>query len=76
MLGYATAAIGRIEAAEARALGEADDGPELAIVLNQRAQVVRRRGDEAYPRARTTRESYTASSGYDFGYSHGHDAGA
>jgi hypothetical protein len=75
MLGYVTAAIGRIEAAEARAIEEADDHPELAIVLHQRAQAVRRRSDEAYPHTRTTRESYTASSGYDSGYSHGHNAG-
>ena len=74
MLGYATAAIGRIEAAEARALEEADDGPELVIALHERAQAVRRRADEAYPFTRTTRESYTASSGYDSGYSHGHSA--
>jgi Lon protease-like protein len=71
MLGYATAAVACIEAAEARALAEADDGPELAIVLHQRAQAVRSRSDEAYPFTRTTRESYTASSGYDTGYSHG-----
>jgi len=72
MLGYATAAIGRIEAAEARAVEEADDHPELVIALHQRAQAVRRRADEAYPHTRTTRESYTADSGYDSGYSHGH----
>jgi len=75
MLGYATAAIGRIEAAEALAREEGDDGAELGIVLHQRAQAVRRRADEAYPNTRAMRESYTASSGYDSGYFHGGDAG-
>ena len=70
MLGWATAAIARVKAAEAHAENTAEDHTELALVLLDRARAVQRRADEAYPSTRTTRETVT-STGYDSGYAHG-----
>jgi hypothetical protein len=75
LLGWATSAVARIQAAEAQAADEAEDGPELAIVLRERAALVRRRADEVYPSTHEKRARYTAVSGYDAGYSHGREAG-
>ncbi|MCW2943021.1 MAG: hypothetical protein JWN00_6006 [Actinomycetia bacterium] len=73
MLGWATSAVARVEAAEARAADEADV-LELAIALRERGALVRRGADETYPRTSETRQRYTAVSGYDAGYTHGQES--
>ena len=74
MLGWATSAVGRVKVTEAEATGKAEDGPELVIVLRERAALILQRADEAYPRTRETRERYTDAGGYDAGYRVDHEA--
>jgi hypothetical protein len=81
MLGYCTAVTGRVKEAEdaaaAAADGESDGvgaaGPSTALVLADRALTVRRQTEEAYPRTRKTRVTYTGS-GYRDGYAEGQKA--
>jgi hypothetical protein len=76
MLGYATAVVARVRAAEETAAStpssptDADDGPSTALVLADRAQIIRRQAEQAYPRTRKTRVTYSGD-----GYSEGHRAG-
>ena len=81
MLGYCTAVTGRVKEAEDAAAAAADGesggagaaGPSTALVLADRALTVRRQTEEAYPRTRKTRVTYTGS-GYRDGYAEGQKA--
>jgi uncharacterized protein DUF2786 len=79
MLGYCSAVTGRVRAAEdaAAATSDAapgtDGGPSTALVLADRALTVRRHAEQAYPRTRKTRLTYTGS-GYTDGYREGQKA--
>ncbi|MBO0805223.1 MAG: DUF2786 domain-containing protein [Nocardiopsaceae bacterium] len=80
MLGYCTAVTGRVrEAEEAAAVRcdhddpQADSGPSTALVLADRALAVRHRAEQAYPRTRKTRVTYSGS-GYRDGYAQGQKA--
>jgi hypothetical protein len=79
MLGYATAVVARVRAAEDTAAAEADAdggpvaGTSTALVLADRALTVRRRVQEAYPRTRKTRVTYSGN-GYHDGYREGQKA--
>jgi hypothetical protein len=73
LLGFVSAVIARVRAAEERAAGEPDGpggGPSTALVLADRAAVIRRQLEQAYPVPRRTRLSYTGR-----GYRDGHAAG-
>jgi hypothetical protein len=74
LLGWATAAIARVKTAEARAENAEADDIELALVLRDRVHAVRQRADAAYPDTQPTRQTFTGT-GYDMGYSHGHEPG-
>jgi hypothetical protein len=81
MLGYCSAVVFRVRAAEQQAAAAADaetaasggEGPSTALVLADRALVVRNRAQQAYPRTRQTRVTYTGN-GYDSGYREGQKA--
>jgi len=79
LLGYTSAVVGRVRAAEERAASEAGqadpagDGPSTAVVLADRALVVRRHCAEAYPVTRKLRITYSGS-GYGSGYAEGERA--
>lgn len=79
MLGYCTAVISRVRAAEeaaaasAPAPASADGGRQAALVLADRSLVVRRQVTAAYPRLRKTRVTYSGS-GYGDGYREGQQA--
>ena len=78
MLGYASAVVARVRAAEEHAAKDADSraptgGPSTALVLADRAVTVRLRAQEAYPRTRTTRLTYSGN-GYGAGYREGQKA--
>jgi Protein of unknown function (DUF2786) len=79
MLGYATAVVARVRAAEEEAAATADAGgapagsTSTALVLADRALTVRRHADQAYPRTRKTRVTYTGT-GYRDGYREGQNA--
>jgi Protein of unknown function (DUF2786) len=78
LLGYVAAVTARVRAAEERAVSEAEDqqdreGPSAALVLADRSLVVRRQCEEAYPKTRTMRITYTGS-GYRTGYAEGERA--
>lgn len=79
MLGYATAVVARVRAAEdaAAAGADADDGsaagPSTALVLADRALTVRRQVQQAYPRTRKTTVTYSGT-GYRDGYREGQKA--
>lgn len=81
MLGYCTAVTGRVKEAEDAAAVAADGesggagaaGPSTALVLADRALTVRRQTEEAYPRTRKARVTYTGS-GYRDGYAEGQKA--
>ena len=79
MLGYCTAVVARIRAAEEAAAATADDeggpagGTSTALVLADRALTVRLQAQAAYPRTRKTRVTYTGS-GYRDGYEEGQKA--
>lgn len=79
LLGYVTAVIARVRAAEQRAAGEASAGPvgssggSAALVLASRQQVIARRAHATYPVTRKTKTTYTGS-GYRDGYAQGNQA--
>jgi Protein of unknown function (DUF2786) len=81
MLGYCTAVTSRVKEAEDAAAAAADGesggvdaaGPSTALVLADRALTVRRQTEQAYPRTRKTRVTYTGS-GYRDGYTEGQKA--
>ena len=81
MLGYATAVVTRVRAAEEAAVasategaaGAAATGQSAALVLADRSLVVRRKVAAAYPRLRKTRVTYSGG-GYGDGYREGQKA--
>jgi hypothetical protein len=78
LLGFATAVISRVRAAEhaaaCRAAGPDDtDSSRTALVLADRAQVVRGEAERAYPLTRTARVTYSGT-GYRDGYAQGQRA--
>ena len=77
LLGFVTAVITRVKAAEDRAAsstaGEPQDGPSTALVLADRAMVVRRQLEQEYPVTRRTRITYSGR-GYRDGYVQGQRA--
>jgi hypothetical protein len=78
LLGFTTAVVARVRAAEqqAAAQGDAvreDAGPGTELVLADRAKIVQHRIDNAYPQTRKTRMTYSGS-GYGAGYAQGQQA--
>jgi hypothetical protein len=77
LLGFVTAVITRVRSAEDRAAADADgetrSGPSTALVLADRAVVIRRQLEEAYPVTRRTRVTYSGR-GYSDGYAQGQRA--
>ena len=80
MLGYASAVVARVRAAEEAAVASATAqdpaaarGPSAQIVLADRALTVRRQAEQTYPRTRRTRVTYSGS-GYADGYREGQKA--
>jgi hypothetical protein len=80
MLGYASAVVARVRAAEEAAVasatadeGKAAGGQSAELVLADRALTVRRQAEHAYPRTRRTRVTYTGN-GYADGYREGQKA--
>jgi hypothetical protein len=77
LLGFVSAVISRVRSAEDRAAagaeGEVQTGPSTALVLADRALVVRRQLEEAYPVTRKTRITYSGR-GYSAGYAEGQQA--
>jgi Protein of unknown function (DUF2786) len=77
LLGFVSAVITRVKAAEDRAATsserETHSGPSTALVLADRAVVIRRRLEEAYPVTRQTRITYSGR-GYSDGYAQGQRA--
>jgi hypothetical protein len=77
LLGFVTAVITRVKSAEDRAVaaaeGEAQAGPSTALVLADRAVVIRQQLEQAYPVTRRTRITYSGR-GYSAGYAQGQQA--
>jgi hypothetical protein len=80
MLGFSSAVVARVRAAEEAAVasasassGPAGSGPSAALVLADRAVTVRRQAEQAYPRTRKTRVTYSGN-GYADGYREGQKA--
>jgi uncharacterized protein DUF2786 len=79
LLGYITAVVARVRAAEdaargtARAEDAASGGPSTELVLADRAMLLRSQRDREYPVLRKTRITYTGR-GYSDGYSKGQQA--
>ena len=82
MLGYCSAVVARVRAAEEAAVAAASSsadaganghGPSAAVVLADRAVTVRRHAEQAYPRTRKTRVTYSGN-GYQAGYQEGQKA--
>jgi Protein of unknown function (DUF2786) len=77
LLGFVTAVITRVRSAEDRAAAAADGEsrpvPSTALVLADRAIVIRRQLEEAYPVTRRTRVTYSGR-GYSDGYAQGQRA--
>jgi hypothetical protein len=77
LLGFATAVITRVRAAEHAATRQATRpeaaGSRTALVLADRAQVIRNEAEKAYPLTRTARVTYSGS-GYRQGYDEGQRA--
>jgi hypothetical protein len=77
LLGFVTAVITRVRSAEDRAAataeGETHPGPSTALVLADRAVVVRRQLEQEYPVTRRTRVTYSGR-GYSDGYAQGQRA--
>jgi hypothetical protein len=79
LLGFVTAVILRVKSAEERARGVAKtedygkDGPSTALVLADRAVVIRTQLQQAYPTTRRTRITYSGR-GYSSGYAQGQRA--
>lgn len=75
LIGFATAVIARVRAAESAAAAEATsphapDGSRAALVLADRAQVIRREADRAYPFTGSAPITYSGT-GYRDGYAEG-----
>jgi hypothetical protein len=78
LLGFATAVVSRVRAAEHKATAEATapaaaSGSKTALVLADRRQVIRRNIEHAYPLTRKTRLTYSGN-GYGAGYTEGQKA--
>ena len=78
LLGFATAVITRVRAAEYAATCQATDpsaasSSRTALVLADRAQVIRGEAERAYPLTRTARVTYSGT-GYRDGYAQGQRA--
>jgi hypothetical protein len=78
LLGFATAVIARVRAAEHAAACQAaetanGDGSRTALVLADRAQVIRGEAERAYPLTRTARVTYSGT-GYRDGFAQGQRA--
>jgi hypothetical protein len=78
MLGFSSAAVGRVRAAEEAAVSHASGGerpgqPGTALVLADRALVVKAQVRQAYPRTRQVKTTYTGS-GYQSGHRDGQSA--
>jgi len=81
MLGYCAAVITRVQAAEQDAAkasdagrdAAADGGPSTAVVLADRSMTIRNNAQQAYPRTRQARVTYTGN-GYSDGYREGQKA--
>jgi hypothetical protein len=77
LLGFVSAVITRVRSAEERAATSADreahPGPSTALVLADRALVIRRQLEQAYPVTRQTRITYSGR-GYSDGYAQGQRA--
>jgi Protein of unknown function (DUF2786) len=77
LLGFVTAVIARVKSAEDRAAasaqGETQAGPSTALVLADRAVVIRRQLEQTYPVTRRTRITYSGR-GYSAGYTQGQQA--
>jgi hypothetical protein len=78
LLGFATAVISRVQAAEDAATSQATAAPDAsgsrtAVVLADRALVVRSNVSRAYPVTRTARVTYSGN-GYSDGYAQGQRA--
>jgi hypothetical protein len=78
LLGFATAVVSRVRAAEHGAACQAtavggESGSRAAVVLADRALVIRRNVEQAYPVTRTARVTYSGS-GYRDGYAQGQRA--
>jgi hypothetical protein len=77
LLGFASAVVGRVRAAEQQAASQAvtpsGDGSKTAVVLADRNQVIQRNLAVAYPHIRKSKVTYTGN-GYGAGYSEGQRA--
>jgi Protein of unknown function (DUF2786) len=78
LLGFASAVVARVRAAEHKAAAEATapaaaSGSRTALVLADRRQVIRRNIEQAYPLTRKTRLTYSGN-GYGAGYAEGQKA--
>jgi hypothetical protein len=78
LLGFATAVVARVRAAEQRAAQRAADvpagtGPSAALVLADRTEIIERTLRQAYPVTRTSRVTYSGT-GYGNGYAQGQQA--
>ena len=79
LLGFVSAVITRVRAAEANARGEAkaedakSGGPSTELVLADRSVAIRKNLEEAYPVTRQTRITYSGR-GYTDGYARGQQA--
>jgi hypothetical protein len=78
LLGFATAVVTRVRAAEQQAASQATapsaaSGSRAALVLADRKQVIKRAIDQAYPLTRKTRLTYSGN-GYGTGYAKGEQA--
>lgn len=78
LLGYATAVISRVRAAEHKAVAEATlpaapGSDRTALVLADRSLIIRHQAERAYPVTRKTRVTYSGS-GYGDGFAQGQHA--
>jgi hypothetical protein len=78
LLGFATAVVARVRAAEQRAAQRAADapagsGPSAALVLADRTEIIERTLRQAYPVTRMSRVTYSGA-GYGTGYTQGQRA--
>jgi Protein of unknown function (DUF2786) len=78
LLGFVTAVVSRVQAAEEQAVGktaasEAETGSSAALVLADRNQIVRHNIEQACPATRRSRVTYTGS-GYGDGFAKGSQA--
>ncbi len=78
LLGFTSAVVARVRAAEQRAAEQAEHehtgtGPGTQLVLADRSQVIQHAIEHAYPATRKTRVTYSGS-GYGAGYAKGQQA--